>query len=77
MKVGYSRLLMSERMVPDRECSPRIAAFDVLMMAVVGGRERTTSEWKELIAAVEGLEVEKIWTFGNDNDSVIEVVRNS
>lgn len=75
MEVGYSRLLISERMVPDRECSPRIAAFDVLMMVVVGGRERTTSEWKGLIAAVEGLEIEKIWTFGNDNDSVIEAVR--
>ena len=77
MKVGYSKLLINEGMVPDRECSPRVAGFDILMMALVGGTERTTSEWKALIAAVDGLEVEAIWTFGHNNDGVIEVIRKA
>lgn len=76
MEEGYSRLLIHEMVVPDRGCRPRVAALDIVMLAVVdGGRERTESEWRALIGEVEGLKIEHIWTLGDGVDSVVDVIK--
>jgi hypothetical protein len=75
MKVGYSKMLINEIVLPDRDCDPWVANFDITMMAVVGGRERSASEWEGLIHKVGGLVLEKIWKFGSNNESIIELVR--
>ena len=75
MKEGHSRLLIHERVVPDSGCRPRIAALDMVMMGLPGGKERTESEWKSLIDEVGGLKIEHIWTYGSDADSIIDVVK--
>jgi len=77
MKVGYSRLLINEIVLPDHQCSPWLAGFDITMMVVVKGKERSASEWENLVHAVPGLLIEKIWTFGSNNESIIEVVRKT
>ncbi len=52
-----SALLVVERLLPERiECSDahrEIVMMDVHMLAVPGGRERTASEYAELLAAAE------------------------
>ncbi|KAJ4299475.1 hypothetical protein N0V90_004720 [Kalmusia sp. IMI 367209] len=75
MKAGYSRLLINEIVLPDRECGAWPAAFDVTMMAIVGGMERSASEWEVLIESAGGLAIEKVWTFGADGESIVEVVK--
>ncbi|KAH8698162.1 O-methyltransferase-domain-containing protein, partial [Phaeosphaeriaceae sp. PMI808] len=72
MKVGYSRLLISEIVLANQKCEPWIAAFDVTMMAVVRGKERSESEWEALISSTKGLVIEKIWEFGPKHESIIE-----
>ena len=43
------------------------------MMALGGGKERTESQWRDLLAAV-GLRIEMIWTLDDVTESVMEVV---
>jgi hypothetical protein len=73
MKSGYSTLLINEIVFPDSNISFWGAAFDVTMMAVVSGRERTKKEWEELISSVQGLVIKKIWQLDANGESVIEV----
>jgi len=75
MKAGYSKLLINDIVLPDRGCAPRDAAFDIMMMGIVGGRERTKSEWERMIASVEGLKLENIWEVDGGGESLLEVVK--
>ncbi|KAI0505158.1 hypothetical protein F5B22DRAFT_651990 [Xylaria bambusicola] len=50
---------------PDTQASTFIAMLDVIMMCFNGRMERTTRQWKELLAKV-GLEVVKVWTSPED-----------
>lgn len=75
MKPGYSSLLINEIVLPDTGCSFWGAGFDVTMMTVVNGMERTKKEWEELISTVTGLRIERIWALEAKGDSIIEVER--
>jgi hypothetical protein len=77
MKPGYSKLLINEIVFADSKLPFWYAAFDISMMAAVSGRERTKSEWEQLLAAVPGLRIEKIWQLEENAESVIEVIRES
>lgn len=77
MKVSFSSLLINELVLLDKDCPPWSAAFDITMMAVVSGRERTMNDWNELIEQVGGLQIEKIWCLGSNGESLIEVRRVS
>ena len=72
MVPGYSRLLINEFALPDTGCPNIAASFDLTMMAVVGGMERTHTQWEGLLTSV-GLVVVKYWTYeGGEVDGVIE-----
>ncbi|CAI6342051.1 unnamed protein product [Periconia digitata] len=75
MKPGYSRLLINEIVLPDEKCDSWTAAYDIAMMAVVDGKERSREQWGDLIDAAGGLKIEKIWRLGLNNESIIEVAR--
>ncbi|KAF2196622.1 hypothetical protein GQ43DRAFT_382867, partial [Delitschia confertaspora ATCC 74209] len=75
MKPEYSTLLLNEIVLPDMTCSYWGAAFDVSMMAVVNGRERTKGEWEKLLGFVRGLRIKKIWTLEEKGESVIDIRR--
>jgi O-methyltransferase/methyltransferase family protein len=52
VRAAGSRLLLVERVMPEpgEPLDPRGPLFDLNMMALTGGRERTASEWRELLA---------------------------
>lgn len=50
-------------------------SLDLFMMAQVSSRERTEREWRELIDSC-GLDVTGIYSKGDGNESIIEVVQS-
>jgi hypothetical protein len=73
MKPGYSRVLVNEWVVPERNPSRFMTIGDMNMMSI-GGMERTEKQHRELLEAA-GLKVEKIYYAGDSfSCSVIEAV---
>jgi hypothetical protein len=75
MEPGYSKLLINECVLDDDRPVWQHTAMDIYMMSLVASAERTETEWRKLFTSV-GLEVTGIWTKGEGNESIIEVVRN-
>lgn len=69
-----SRLLLVERVLPEpgEPIDPRAALFDLNMMALTGGRERTATEWRDLLAS-GGFRLERIVALPTDL-SLIEAI---
>ena len=75
MKLGYSKLILNESILPDMDCSPWFATNDINMMAILAGMTRSRSQYVELVESV-GLEVVKVWRSPDSEDAegVIEAV---
>ncbi|KAI4669702.1 uncharacterized protein J4E88_009985 [Alternaria novae-zelandiae] len=71
MKPGYSKLLIKELLIPDRNAPWAFTAMDVNVMQSLSGQERTESQFRELLESV-GLKSEGIWSHENALDVVIE-----
>ncbi|BCS27770.1 uncharacterized protein APUU_60818A [Aspergillus puulaauensis] len=52
MEPGYSRLVINENIIPDRDCDYNVACLSMLMMVQVGALERTELQWRELLSSV-------------------------
>lgn len=50
MEPGYSRLVINENIIPDRNCSFAVACLNILMTVQVGSLERTELQWRELLS---------------------------
>ncbi|KAI7307455.1 hypothetical protein KC340_g11387 [Hortaea werneckii] len=81
MQPGYSRLLIHENCIPAQGAHWEATALDMMMLGLVASKERTESEWRELIGATvraDGcrLEVVGIWGGGEEEgmESLIECV---
>ncbi|KAJ5180400.1 Winged helix-turn-helix transcription repressor DNA-binding [Penicillium capsulatum] len=70
MKPGFSKLLINENVVPDRNASWEATGLDFIMMSV-GAAERTRKDWVELVASA-GLQILGIWTAHQGTESLIE-----
>lgn len=68
---GRSRILIAERVLPNLRCSQLDATWDLIMMRH-SGKERTESQWHELLVSV-GLRVRKTWPFQGE-ERIIEAV---
>lgn len=70
-----SVLLIDDKVVPDVGVHPYTVELDMVMMVMLGARERTLKQWKALIldSALELREVRKYAE--NTGDSIIECVR--
>lgn len=73
MTPGYSKILIHDCVMADRDALWQHTALDIYMMALFSSQERTESEWRTLIESV-GLKITGIWTKGVGNLSVIEVM---
>ena len=73
MEPGYSKILIHECVVADRNPPWQHTALDIYMMALFATQERTEREWRELLSSV-GLRVTGIWSKGTGNLSLIEVM---
>ena len=71
MRVGYSKLLINEYVVPDIGATWSITSMDWLMMALGAVKERTEKQWKTLLGQA-GLKVVGIWTYEQGTESLIE-----
>ncbi|KAK7931735.1 hypothetical protein PG985_002447 [Apiospora marii] len=73
MEPGYSRILISDCVVSDQQAAWQHVSMDIFMMNQVSSRERTEREWRALIGSC-GLEVTGIYSKGDGNEGLIEVV---
>lgn len=84
MAPNRSRLLLDEIVFPTRDSPLQMALLDVQMMVLLGGRERTESEWKELVeepyevGEAVRLEVVQVWTSPRGaGEGIIEILRRA
>ncbi|MCJ1343168.1 hypothetical protein MMC31_001360 [Peltigera leucophlebia] len=75
MKVGYSKILLNELILPKTNYDSWIAAVDIHMMSLFAGMERTRQQWIDLLQSV-GLEVVGIWSspYDGEENSIIEAM---
>ncbi|KAI0816531.1 S-adenosyl-L-methionine-dependent methyltransferase [Xylaria sp. FL0064] len=73
MTPGYSKLLMSEFVLPSSNTPLYPALLDVNMMALLNGMERTEAQFTELLEAA-GLNVVKFWSVGAETEGLVEAV---
>ncbi|KAK1590495.1 O-methyltransferase [Colletotrichum navitas] len=71
MERGYSRLLIHESLINEKEPLCKVTATDIIMMAALASAERTEKQWCDLVASA-GLRVVKIWRPVQAVESVIE-----
>ena len=71
MEKGYSKLLMFEWILPEKDTPLYPALLDINMMTLLNGMERTRAQWTKLIGAA-GLKVIKFWTIADDVEGLIE-----
>ncbi|KAL8738332.1 MAG: hypothetical protein Q9181_000875 [Wetmoreana brouardii] len=76
MKPGYSKILIDDLVLPDVGVPPKGAFFDLSMMALETGTERTLQEWHDLLGSV-GLRIKKVWSSEVALQSVIEAELDS
>ncbi|KAH7386795.1 putative O-methyltransferase [Phaeosphaeria sp. MPI-PUGE-AT-0046c] len=70
MTPGYSKLIIHDLVLPDMEVSEMQARFDLAMMTINSGMERSAQQFTELLAEA-GLKVTSVWSWP-DKDGVIE-----
>ncbi|KAI1076012.1 O-methyltransferase-domain-containing protein [Whalleya microplaca] len=71
MEKGYSRLLVHESLVSSLKPSPRVTTSDITIMTKLAAKERSESEWKELLTGA-CLRIINIWRPPQSVESVIE-----
>ncbi|KAF7554243.1 hypothetical protein G7Z17_g3064 [Cylindrodendrum hubeiense] len=74
MAKGHSKLLINEAVLQDTGAPWQQTSLDWTMMGMLVSRERTESQWGELLAQA-GLKISGIWR--KDSESVIEAVLDS
>ncbi|KAI1323500.1 S-adenosyl-L-methionine-dependent methyltransferase [Xylariaceae sp. FL0255] len=72
MKPGYSKLLIHENVIPTRAAWWETTALDMVMLTFFSSRERTQSDWENLMSQA-GLNIVKIYSGGHGEESIIEV----
>ena len=72
MEVGYSKLFLYEFVLPDTGCGLIQAGFDIQMLGMHAGMERTRAQWTRLLES-EGFRVVQFWMPPDrDRESIIE-----
>ncbi|PLB54871.1 S-adenosyl-L-methionine-dependent methyltransferase [Aspergillus steynii IBT 23096] len=71
MVPGYSKVLIEEYILPDRNARAVNGMTDMAVMVFCAGLERTRQRWLNLLESV-GLRVNKFWTRGGDALGIIE-----
>ncbi|KAI9691358.1 MAG: hypothetical protein M1820_009737 [Bogoriella megaspora] len=76
MTPGYSKLLICERILPDKGASEWEATMDMGMLFFHGGQERSREQWTKLLEEAE-FEVGKFWTPDVDGQGIVEAIMKS
>ncbi|EFE40591.1 O-methyltransferase, putative [Trichophyton verrucosum HKI 0517] len=71
MNPGYSKLLIHDHVIPETKAYWESTSLDLVMMANLGGIERTTTDWYAILESA-GLKIVNIWTGRRGIESFIE-----
>lgn len=71
MKRGYSKVLIEEYVLPDRDASVVPCMTDLAVMVFCSGLERTRQRWTNLLES-NGLRISKFWAREGDELGIIE-----
>ena len=71
MKPGYSRLLITDIVIPLMHAKPYLTTMDLAMAAMFSSKERTEDDWVTLLKSA-GFKIKKIWESPAASDAVIE-----
>jgi hypothetical protein len=72
MVKGYSRLLLSDHILPSTDCQLESFGRDIGMLSLHGGVERSEKQWKALLEPV-GLSITKFYHLGK-GEGLVEAV---
>lgn len=75
MEPGYSRLIINEYIIPDRQCDFPTACMSIMMMIQVGAFERSEKQWRELLNSV-GLEKIVFHQPPSGGEGIIEAIKS-
>jgi hypothetical protein len=73
MTPGYSKLFISETVLPDKGCPLDMAGLDWGMMYLHSGQERSEQQWRNLMAD-ENLKVIDVHREDGGDSSILEVM---
>lgn len=71
MKPGYSKILINDFCIADKNASAFSMRCDLMVMSLAGAVERTEKQWHQLLDKA-GLKVDRIWTAEPESQSLIE-----
>lgn len=71
MKVGYSRLLINENVVPKENAYWMTTGIDLIMMQMFASGERTEETWHQLLSSA-GYKITKIYNYETGSNALIE-----
>lgn len=74
MTPGYSRLLIHDLILPDHHANTVHCMYDMAMLSFNGGKERSRSQWTQLLNKA-GFEIVKLWVDDENADGLVEAVR--
>ena len=73
MRHGYSKLLIWDHVMPDKNAAVNPLCLDFEMMAFYAAEQRSETEWKVLLEQPDvGLKVTDIVRYGPQDQSIIE-----
>ncbi|KAJ6155504.1 hypothetical protein N7470_006070 [Penicillium chermesinum] len=74
MKKGYSKLILEEFIMPDKNAGFLSALWDLQMLVFCNSMERNIEQWNRLLSST-GFKLVKIWSPPGDGSSIIEAER--
>ncbi|KAJ5621336.1 hypothetical protein N7528_006119 [Penicillium herquei] len=71
LKPGYSHLLIHDYVVPDQGAHPQMTSYDLNLMAIVSGKERTESEFRDLLHSA-GYRLVRVWRSSPASQAIVQ-----
>lgn len=71
MKKGYSRLLINDQVIPERDAPYVPVMLDITMMNLLAAKDRSKTQWNELLES-EGYVVVSFWSSANGAEGFVE-----
>lgn len=71
----YSKLLISELILPSSKCPLPLAGLDFAMMMWHSGMEREEEQWRKILAS-EGLKLINVYHNPRGDGAVLEAIRD-
>ncbi|KAJ6014911.1 hypothetical protein N7540_009502 [Penicillium herquei] len=71
LKPGYSHLLIHDYVVPDQGAHRQMTSYDLNLMVAVAGKERTESEFRDLLNSA-GYRLVRVWRSSPASQAIVQ-----